>query len=363
MNPLASSGDSKGQSNTNLSRSISLSMLDQNGNEIFFTTNSMRLIIPRDPNLLLPSMNLQNVTSINSTNHNLIFNLHYINITTVLPISVHIEIHPLNTSLSYLFIYKFDETPLLNSSMNSIDGWTLFCSSHLNNQSIYPYFLDNQQTFDHQSLIFGLRELNPNEMIQYCTENSSLSQPPIIDHKLNFTSDYELRVYTSGCYYLDKDQKYRSDGLIVGSMTNHYQTECYSTHLTTFAGGFIVLPPPINWSYVFANLDFMKNKTIYLTVIIFSSVYLLLMIYARKKDKQDLAKLGVTALSDNRSNDHYFYQILIFTGQRMNSGTKSKVYLILSGDQNETSVRRLEDQNRQLFQRGGVDAFVLAVPK
>ena len=335
-------------------------MLDQDGNEISFQTNSIRLIIPRDPNLLLPSMNLQNVTS---TNHNLIFNLHYINITTILPISVHIEIHSLNTSLSYLFIYKFDGTPLLNSSMNSIDGWTLFCSSHLNNESIYQYFLDNQQTFNHQSLIFGLRELNNNETIQYCSENSSRTQPPIIDDQFNFTSDYELRIYTSGCYYLDKDQNYRSDGLTVGSMTNHYQTECYSTHLTTFAGGFIVLPPPINWSYVFANLDFMKNKTVYLTVITVSLLYLILMIYARRKDKQDLEKLGVTALPDNRSNDQYFYQILFFTGQRMNAGTKSKVHFILSGDQNETSTRKLEDPHRKILQRGGIDAFVLAVPK
>jgi hypothetical protein len=43
--------------------------------------------------------------------------------------------------------------------------------------------------------------------------------------------------------------------------------------LTTFAGGWIVLPAPINWNYVFANLDFAKNKTIYLTIIIIAVLY------------------------------------------------------------------------------------------
>jgi hypothetical protein len=135
MNPLASFGSSKSESNTNLSRSISLSILDQNGNEISVETNanqSIEIMIPRDPNLIISPMNLQNVTSINSTNQNLLFYLNYINITTSLSISIHFEIHPLNPNISYLFIYKYDQTPQLNSSINLIDGWTLFCpSGHL----------------------------------------------------------------------------------------------------------------------------------------------------------------------------------------------------------------------------------------
>ena len=74
-------------------------------------------------------MILQNVTSMNATPHNQLFHLHYLNITSSLPISVHFEIEPLNTSLAYLFIYKFDQLSLLNSSINQIDGWTLLCPS------------------------------------------------------------------------------------------------------------------------------------------------------------------------------------------------------------------------------------------
>ncbi|CAF4437851.1 unnamed protein product, partial [Adineta steineri] len=109
------------------------------------------------------------------------------NITNILPISVHIEINPLETNISYLFIYKFDQIPQLNTSINQIDGWTLFCSLNLTNESIYTYFIDNQQTFGHQSIIFGLRELNSTETQDFC-ENSPIINPPITDEKFNFTS-------------------------------------------------------------------------------------------------------------------------------------------------------------------------------
>jgi hypothetical protein len=129
MQPLAPLGNSTSQPNTNVSTLISLSILDQYGNKVSIQTNfshPIEIINPRDPNLIIPEMILQNVTSMNSTPHNQLFYLQYLNITSVLSISVHFEMHPLNTSLAYLFIYKFDQTPLLNSSVNLIDGWTLF---------------------------------------------------------------------------------------------------------------------------------------------------------------------------------------------------------------------------------------------
>jgi polycystin 1L2 len=113
----------------------------------------------------------------------------------------------------------------------------------------------------------------------------------------------------------------------VGSLTNHDQTQCFSTHLTTFAGGFVILPAPVNWNYVFANADFIRNKTIYLTVICVCIIYIILMIYARFQDQQDLGKLGIISLPDNHKSDQYLYQITVFTGHRKDAGTKSKVKL------------------------------------
>ncbi|CAF4302927.1 unnamed protein product, partial [Adineta steineri] len=73
--------------------------------------------------------------------------------------------------------------------------------------------------------------------------------------------------------------------------------------------------------------------------------------------------MGVTFLPDNDKKDRYFYQILIFTGHRKDAGTKSKVHIVLSGDKDETRIRTLSDSHRQIFQRGGVNAFLMSVPK
>ncbi|UJR38896.1 hypothetical protein I4U23_031564 [Adineta vaga] len=97
-------------------------------------------------------------------------------------------------NLSYLIIYKFDQIPQLNQ----IDGWNLFCPSN----KTHIHFIDNQKTINHQTLIIGLRELTSNESLQ-------------------FRSNYQLRIFTSGCYYLDENNECKSDGLIVGSNTSH----------------------------------------------------------------------------------------------------------------------------------------------
>lgn len=74
MQPLAIYGS---KTNTNLSRSISLSIIDQYGIEI----------------------PLQNVTSIYHLNQST-FHFQSLNITSDLPISIHFEIEPLNVNLS-----------------------------------------------------------------------------------------------------------------------------------------------------------------------------------------------------------------------------------------------------------------------
>jgi hypothetical protein len=58
VEPLASFGNSKSQSHTNLSRSVSLSILDLNENEV-----AIEIIIPQDPNFIIPKMIVQNVIS------------------------------------------------------------------------------------------------------------------------------------------------------------------------------------------------------------------------------------------------------------------------------------------------------------
>lgn len=122
VEPLAPYGN---YSNTNFSRSVTLSMTDQNKNDISIDTifsNPIELIIPRDPNMIIPPMTLQNVTD-----HNESFYMQLIDIkqNNNLAISIHFEIQPLSENLSYLFIYQFDDS----INFNQLDGSALLCSS------------------------------------------------------------------------------------------------------------------------------------------------------------------------------------------------------------------------------------------
>ncbi len=73
----------------------------------------------------------------------------------------------------------------------------------LTSDNLYTFYLNNEQTTNHHSLIFNLKELDATD----CLTNSVL--------KHSFTSDFYLRIYTSGCYYLDENNDWQSDGLVV----------------------------------------------------------------------------------------------------------------------------------------------------
>ncbi|CAM4771183.1 unnamed protein product [Rotaria magnacalcarata] len=376
--PLAAAGyNGRTYAHVNMSRSVSLDILDSTGTTIPFTNlpEPIEIIIPRDSNLALPPMILENVTGetrSTAANNNLLFSLYYVNVTSSiagLTSSATFELKPDNLSTGYFVILRFDAIPTLNSTLNRIDGYKVFCPKDQiftdSDGYLYSYFLDNIQTLNHAYAMFGIRELNASEYHSHCIKyvNASNSAVLVKDEIVNFTSNYQLRSYSSACYYLDASLYWDTQNMLVGPQTSHTQTQCFTNHLTTFAGGWIVLPAPINWNYVFANASFSKNKTIYLTMITLAILYIIFMIYARYKDKKDVEKLGVTPLPDNILHDKYYYQILVFTGFRKDSGTSSKVHFIISGDDDETGVRTLEDPKRKVLQRGGIDSFIMAVPK
>lgn len=146
---------------------------------------------------------------------------------------------------------------------------------------------DKTASKNRRSLIIALRELNPAETELFCRNASSIASPPITNQTSPFISNYRMRLFATSCYYLDERNQWRSDGLDVGSNSDLFQTECFSTHLTTFTTGLVFLPQPIRWDYVFDRADFLQNKTIYLTVIVTLLIYLLLILFAAYHDRKD----------------------------------------------------------------------------
>jgi len=164
-----------------------------------------------------------NVTSTNSMGDEF-FHFHSLDITNDHSISVHFELQVFNQTLAYLFIYRFDR-------LRKIHGSIVFCPWNLTQENIYTFYLDNQQTNKHRLLIFGLRELNSIEFNNYCLRSSIIDQPLKIKDRVNFTSNYALRIYASGCFYLDENRLWKSNGLRVGPLTNRFQTHCFLTHI------------------------------------------------------------------------------------------------------------------------------------
>ena len=121
-----------GNNETNIgkSQSISVSFSENNGNEVEIR-NSGRLIdiwVSRDVNIPRP-----NVTYVNSSEHinnNTESDLFPIGITTsILNSSIHVELLPVNVSVGYLFLLKFNMRPKINETFQSYHHWKLFCPS------------------------------------------------------------------------------------------------------------------------------------------------------------------------------------------------------------------------------------------
>ena len=174
---------------------------------------------------------------------------------------------------------------------------------------------------------YSIRELDSNETNVYCLDkNLYVSSFPFSSTKINFTSDFTLRTYTSGCYYYDVETgKWSSNGIDVYEDTNLTQTHCISSHLTSFAGGLVIFPSTINFQTAFSNASPAKTFVVYILIFFLSALYILSIIWARWMDLKDSKKLNLTFIDDNCPGDRYFYELIVFTGEKDESGTNSKV--------------------------------------
>lgn len=176
---------------------------------------------------------------------------------------------------------------------------------------------------------YAIRELTQTEMNSNCLLANNVF-PFIEQRKNDFTSDFLIRSYTSGCYYYDASTgKWSSHGMEIHEGTDLESTHCSSFHLTAFAGGLVILPSEINFAYVFANASISRNPIIYVTVIVVMCTYVLLAVWSRRMDRKDLAKLNILLVENSVRENSYLYELIVFTGNRKESGTHSKVKPIL----------------------------------
>ncbi|NXW14670.1 PK1L2 protein, partial [Circaetus pectoralis] len=167
--------------------------------------------------------------------------------------------------------------------------------------------------------------------------------------------------FASRCVFWDEHQgNWNSYGCHVGPKTNPRSTQCLCNHLTFFGSSFFVIPNAIDVSKT-AQLfsTFVDNPVVVTTVGCIFLMYVLVVIWARRKDIQDDAKVKITVLEDNDPFAQYRYLVTVFTGHRRGAATTSKVTLTLYGLEGESEPHHLTDPDTPVFERGGVDVFLL----
>jgi polycystin 1L2 len=85
------------------------------------------------------------------------------------------------------------------------------------------------------------------------------------------------------------------------------------------------LPNRINFSYVISNASPLDNPVIYSVVIVAMVFYIFFLAWAIWKDRQDQKRLEIIILEDNLFGDNYCYEVTVFTGNRKEAATDSKV--------------------------------------
>ncbi|KAI5608598.1 polycystic kidney disease protein 1-like 2, partial [Silurus asotus] len=166
------------------------------------------------------------------------------------------------------------------------------------------------------------------------------------------------------CKYWDDTKATWSDyGCRVGPRTTPLLTQCLCTHLTFFGSSFFVMPNLVDVSRtaeLFAT--FVNNPVVVCFVGGIFLVYIMVVVWARRKDIQDMAKVKVTALADNDPLAEYRYLMTISTGHRRGASTSSQVTATLLGSEGESEPHHLTDQDKPVFERGGTDMFLLTTP-
>ncbi|XP_063710414.1 uncharacterized protein LOC134838971 isoform X2 [Symsagittifera roscoffensis] len=224
----------------------------------------------------------------------------------------------------------------------------------------YTYMIENHLLEDSGTYHIGVRPCRKNFDYFYFDQET-------ISNKV-FSSDFEFNVWSQGCYFMEDDasksspKDYSTRGCVVGSMSNKYGTECMCMHLTAFAGSTLApAPPALDFSAM--SFKFEDMYPVYCVLLLLWMVYILLMLWSRRKDRQDIAKLGFTPLPDNDPADFYMYELAIQTGMLKGAGTTSRIYFYVVGELGRSRIHVVEDPYREILKRNNKDLFLLSTPR
>ncbi|XP_019627203.1 PREDICTED: polycystic kidney disease protein 1-like 2 [Branchiostoma belcheri] len=146
-----------------------------------------------------------------------------------------------------------------------------------------------------------------------------------------------------------------------GLLSNTTHIHCRCNHLTKFSA--FVAPNPLNIQEVMSDFKLLLENPIGLIVVLTIFVlYLPGMVWSRRTDKKDVQKAGIGILPGHVLNTRKDcqYIITVYTGYGTNAGTTAEVKIALNSLYGEATPFTLRDQTRFLFEKGGVDSFLVS---
>ncbi|XP_054471700.1 polycystic kidney disease protein 1-like 2 [Anoplopoma fimbria] len=180
----------------------------------------------------------------------------------------------------------------------------------------------------------------------------------------SINASLSITSFTAACRFWDESLlDWSTFGCRVGVQTTHLVTQCLCNHLTFFGGSFFVTPnlvDPSRTAELFGT--FAENPVVVCFVGSLFVAYLLVVVWARRKDIQDTVKVKVTVLEDNEPVDEYRYLLSVSTGHRRGASTSSQVTITLLGAEGNSEPHHLTDPKKCVFERGAVDVFLLTTP-
>uniref|UniRef100_A0A3B3TRE2 Polycystic kidney disease 1 like 2a n=1 Tax=Poecilia latipinna TaxID=48699 RepID=A0A3B3TRE2_9TELE len=118
----------------------------------------------------------------------------------------------------------------------------------------------------------------------------------------------------------------------VGPLTTPLVTQCLCNHLTFFGSSFFVMPNLV---------DVTRTAELFATF------------------ANNPVVVKITVLEDNDPLAEYRYMLTVNTGHRHSASTSSQVTITLLGTEGESEPHHLADPEKPVFERGGVDMFLL----
>uniref|UniRef100_A0A8C2QYW2 Polycystin 1 like 3, transient receptor potential channel interacting n=1 Tax=Capra hircus TaxID=9925 RepID=A0A8C2QYW2_CAPHI len=168
------------------------------------------------------------------------------------------------------------------------------------------------------------------------------------------------------CYFWDSlNSMWKSSGCQVGPQSTLVRTQCLCNHLTYFGSDFFLVPRTVNVEDVaelFLRVTMTSNPVGVSLLASLVGIYMLIFVWAWRKDQADAQKVKVTILADNDPSSQFHYLIEVSTGYRRRAATTASVVITLYGSEGRSQPHHLCDSQKVVFERGGLDVFLLGTP-